>query len=280
MRIAAWLGLVGLLLLTAESLEAGSSGNYYARLRANDAPLAGRFSIYAYMLDSLDTALDLPGRVIALNFRESNGKNSFLIPADLALGGLDQTSWIKGFVALGEKRISGFLGRDDSRWALWWIPADSLGWNSPGDISVRYGFVASSFVPLDDKDAEATVNALPWDDIYAAELSVDRTTAQLRVAPNPAAFDQFPRAKIRRDPVYPKTSRMYAFEGTVHVVAVVDVEGNVTDTYVLHTSATHDLNVSALVAVRKWVFRPGKKGGVKVSGEVIVPVQFAMGAVR
>jgi hypothetical protein len=29
-----------------------------------------------------------------------------------------------------------------------------------------------------------------------------------------------------------------------------------------------------------WTFKPGRKGGVKVAGEVVIPVQFSMGTVK
>ena len=57
-------------------------------------------------------------------------------------------------------------------------------------------------------------------------------------------------------------------------------KGTVDDVFVLHSDATHDLNVSALSAVRKWVFKAGRKGGIKVRGEMVIPVEFSMGSVK
>lgn len=275
--------LVGLLVGAAlhVTVAGAAAGDFYARIRANDAPIGGRFTIYAYMLDSLDVAIPLPGpgRLLVLNFRESNGKDSFLIPGDLAVQGVRHERWQSGFVPLGTHRISGLLGRKDSRWALWWIPAgpDSvLSWSEPEDLTLTYGFMKCRFIPLEDKDARATEAALPWDEIHAATLSADRPTGKVMVPPNPAAFDQTPVVLERKTPLYPKSSRMYDFHGTVHVVVVLNAEGKVTDSFVLHSSATHDLNVAALTAIHDWVFRPGKKGGVKVGGDFVVPVTFSL----
>jgi len=275
--------LAGLLLAAAIhlSVAGASGGDFYARLRANDAPIGGRFTIYAYMLDSLDVSTPLPGpgRALVVNFRESNGKDSFLIPGDLALQGARRDRWQHGFVPLGTQRIAGLLHKDESRWALWWVPAgpDSvLSWNTPLDLTLTYGFMKGNFLPLAEKDAAATLAALPWDAIRAVTLSADRRTDEILVPPNPAAFDQSPLVRERKTPIYPKSSRMYDFEGTVHVVVVLDKTGAVTDSFVLHSSATHDLNVAALTAVNDWVFRPGRKGGVRVGGDFVVPVTFSL----
>jgi TonB family protein len=262
----------------------GPGGDFYGRIRANDAPIAGRISIYAYALDSLDAAVSMPGpgRVLAVNFREANGKDSFLIPGDLALTGARKQTWNLGFIPLGPERIDGLMTRDDSRWALWWIPLGdtTLVWESPLDLQITYGFARSRFVPLEAKDAAATLRALPWADIAATSIPADRPTAELRFPPDPAAFDQAPIARERKDPSYPLTSRMYDFEGMVHVVAVVSDSGTVSDAYVLHSDAVHQLNVAALVAVSDWIFRPGKKNGKAVSGEMVIPIRFGRGESR
>ena len=39
-------------------------------------------------------------------------------------------------------------------------------------------------------------------------------------------------------------------------------------------------DVSALAAVRKWVFKAGRKGGIRVRGEMVIPVHFSMGTVK
>jgi hypothetical protein len=212
MRLAIWAGLLGLLITVSPSpADTDTSGNFYARIRANDAPIGGRFTIYAYMLDSLDTAITMPGpgRVLALHFRESNGRNAFVIPGDLDVRGSHKQQWKGGFLPVGQRRLAGFLPKDDSRWALWWIPSgtDTLIWDSPDNLTFHYGFGKSIFVPLGPKDVKSTLTALPWEEIHAAKLEADRPTSQLAFPPNPAAFDRRPVIKERKTPVYPRSSR-------------------------------------------------------------------------
>jgi len=285
MRLVQRICLLGLLLVLAVPARgADRDGNFYARVRANDAPIGGRFTVYAYMLDSLDAGVELPGpgRVLAINFRQSNGKDSFVIPGDLYLEGATKQRWDQGFVPLGSRRLAGLLPKDESRWALWWVPtgSEALVWESLQELSFHYGFTRSPFVPLNDEDTAATLKALPWEWIAGADLDTNRPVGELAYPPNPAAFDKVPVAKERRAPVYPRSARMYSFEGTVHVVAVVNEKGSVLDTFVLHSDATHELNVSALSAVKRWIFRPGTKGGTRVTGEVVIPVRFSLDSVK
>jgi TonB family protein len=281
MQLKTWAGLLGVLTLVTGLAEAAplSGGNFYARVGANDAPLAGRFHIYGYFLDSLDVAVTGPGpgRILAVNFRGSNGKNAFVVPGDLSIQDSRKQSWNLGFCPLSETGVAGLLDKDESRWALWWVP-DSLAWNGAGDLNLVYGFGKSEFVRLDDKDTRATLAALPWDEIHAASLDADRPTGHVGRMPDPASFDTPPVIKTRRPPVYPLSARVYSFEGTVNVVARITDEGAVADAYVIQSSAIHVLNISALVAVMDWTFRPGKKGGVPVGGEMVIPVRFSLGS--
>ena len=269
MRLMTWAGLIGVLTLVSTVGEAAPplAGNFYTRIGANDAPVGGRFSIYVYMLDSLDAAVETPGpgRIMAVNFRGSNGKNAFVVPGDLVVQGTRKGKWKHGFFPVSEEGLAGLLDEDDSRWALWWIPRDSLVWKGPADLKVHYGFSSSQFVPLSDKDAATTLRALPWDRIGQVTVNADRPTSRLDRAPNPAAFDKAPRVRTRKTPVYPKSSRVYDFEGSVHVVAHVTDTGSVSDAYIIQSSAIHDLNVAALVAVMDWTFRPGKNAPTMIN---------------
>jgi TonB family protein len=283
MRRAGWVGiLLGCFWVSIAGSEPGTEGNFYARIRADDAPLGGRFTIVAYLLDSLDVSLPLPGagRVLALQFRESNGQNAFVIPGDLVLTGLRETRWTGAFLPLGSERLGGLLPKDGSRWALWWVPqSDTLRWGAPRDLKLKYGFTESIFVPLKEKDARATLAALPWTEIEAARFDPEVQTGSPSL-PDPTGFDSAPQVRERRNPEYPRFARFYDFEGTVHVVARVDVAGKVEDAYVLQSDALHELKVAALVAVMEWVFRPGRKEGVPVPGEVVIPILFSLGTVK
>ncbi len=281
LRRLVWLWLLGLL---AAGRGETAGGDFYARLRADDGPIAGRFSVYAYFLDSLDVALPQPasGRMLLLNFREANGDNSFIVPGDLYLKDHRGRSWSRGFNSLETNRLAGFLDRDEARWALWWVPTgvDSLTWSTPLDLSLWYGFAKASFAPLKPEDARAVAGALPWERVTSVDVSVDRSVADLGDAIDPAAFDVPPSVVERVNPVYPKSARQYDLVGTVNVVAVVDERGEIADVFVLQSSATHDLNAAALAAVRKWKFKAGTKGGVSVTGGFLIPVSFSRGSNR
>jgi TonB family protein len=157
---------------------------------------------------------------------------------------------------------------------------DSVGWETFQDLTIHYGFFKSIFVPLKERDTEKILAAVPWETIAGVQIDPDRRVGELLFPPDPAAFDKVPVAKERSQPAYPVSSRMYAFEGSVYTVAVVNAKGTVDDAFVLHSDATHDLNVSALSAVSKWVFKAGRKGGVRVRGEMVIPVHFSMGSVK
>ena len=274
-----WILLLGLL---AAGRSEAAGGDFYARLRADDGPVAGRFSVYAYFLDSLDVAVTppAPGRFLLLNFREANGDNSFIVPGDLYLKDSRGRSWNRGFTSLETGRLAGFLDRDEARWALWWVPAgsDSLLWSTPLDLSLWYGFAKASFAPLKPEDARAVAKAAPWERVNTVEVSANRSVADLGDVIDPAAFDVPPSVVERVNPVYPKSARQYDFTGTVNVVAVVDERGDVADVFVLQSSATHDLNVAALAAVRRWKFKSGTKDGVSVKGGFLIPVSFGRGS--
>lgn len=286
MRFVTCAGLLGMLGLLVPQAVVGSNpaGNFYARVRANDAPIGGRFTIFAYALDTLDVAIEKPGpgRFLLLSFRDANGDDSFVIPGDMSIKGPRSIEWKRGFLPLGDKRLAGLLLKDESRWAIWWLPAemDSVGWDTPLDLTLNYGYAKSIFVPVQDRDLEKILPVLPWDALEGIQVDPDRPVGELLYPPDPAAFDKVPIAKERSQPHYPKSSRMYAFEGSVITVAVVNAKGTVDDAFVLHSDATHELNVSALSAVRKWVFKAGRKGGIRVRGEMVIPVHFSMGSVK
>jgi TonB family protein len=276
MRLPAVLGLLCLLAMTGAETALSESGDYYTRLRANDAPVGGRLTVHAFFLDSLDAAVASPGpgRILALRFDEANGKGSFIVPGDLALVNENDVTWKQGFDAVGDRRLSGFLNKDEERWALWWVP-DTLSGGDPASLKLVYGFSHTPFLPISAAEANKAVQSVPWDEVRGVLLDPQRPVGQLNVPPDPTSFDEPPRLAEGRPPEYPKSIRMYDFSGFVHVVAVIDKAGQVVDAYVIESDAIHILNVSALCAVMDWTFHPGTKSGRKTAGEIVVPVRFA-----
>lgn len=85
-----------------------------------------------------------------------------------------------------------------------------------------------------------------------------------------------PRYRDNPPPTYPERARRLRLEGTVVLAALVDGGGTVDDLAV-HASSGHQLlDDAALRAVRGWLFEPGKRGGLPVTMQVLVPVRFAL----
>ena len=256
--------------------------NFHGRIRANDAPVAGRFTVGAYFLDTLDVAVSrpVPGRMLLLRFHDSNGKDAFVVPGDFEMRGRQRTTYLSSIVPLTGKRLGGSLKKDETRWAILWVPAesDTLIWTDPGDLNLHYGFSNTGFVPLRGRDLAEVIRVIPWADL--ARASQDSIYVDDRTYLDAAAFDQPPVAKIRRNPPYPRSSKMFDFHGSLFVAAQVDVSGYVKDAYVLQSNAAHELNVAALTAVMDWVFRPGLKSGKPVAGDFVIPIEFDLGSVK
>jgi periplasmic protein TonB len=66
----------------------------------------------------------------------------------------------------------------------------------------------------------------------------------------------------------------------VNVAALVDETGEVIDAFVLQSSASHELNMAALVAAMEWTFTPGRKQGQPTRGYVLIPLRFSLGTVK
>jgi len=67
------------------------------------------------------------------------------------------------------------------------------------------------------------------------------------------------------DPVYPPSAKRLGVEGSITVNALIDEKGNVIDTGILKgIQDDKGLGKAAETAMRKWKFRPAKKGGVDV----------------
>jgi protein TonB len=90
---------------------------------------------------------------------------------------------------------------------------------------------------------------------------------------NPATLDQQPIATYQAKPVYPFERRHEGLTGGVVVGFVVDAAGSVQNAYVV-SSTDNAFEASALQAVARWKFKPGRKGGRAVSTRMQVPILF------
>ena len=90
-----------------------------------------------------------------------------------------------------------------------------------------------------------------------------------------ADLDQKPRAIYQPGPTLNKEMRANT-PATVYIIFVVDKDGRVTDPKV-QKSTSPIFDRSALNAVKKWKFEPGKSGGKAVRFRMRVPVTFPKG---
>ncbi len=78
-------------------------------------------------------------------------------------------------------------------------------------------------------------------------------------------------------PKYPQDMRREGTSGIVTVKCLIDEKGNITETSV--ERASNDAFIQpALEALRKWKFKPAKKGGNPVALHVSIPIQFNLNA--
>jgi len=88
-------------------------------------------------------------------------------------------------------------------------------------------------------------------------------------------LDQIPIARLQGKPVYPFEMRRAGMTGTVTVGFVVDANGEVQNAYAI-SSTQRDFESAAILAVTKWKFRPGRKGGRAVATRMQVPIVFSI----
>jgi protein TonB len=83
-----------------------------------------------------------------------------------------------------------------------------------------------------------------------------------------------PLYKQNEPPLYPLKARRLGYEGIVMLKVLIDDNGRVDDLRVLKSSGHRVLDRAALSAVKKWLFEPGTKNGVKKKMWVKIPVRF------
>lgn len=74
----------------------------------------------------------------------------------------------------------------------------------------------------------------------------------------------YPEMIKQAEPEYPRLAKQAGLEGTVHVQALVDKEGNVREARVLRSSGTQSLDDAAVDAAKLCKFKPGIQNGAPV----------------
>jgi protein TonB len=118
----------------------------------------------------------------------------------------------------------------------------------------------------------------------AGGIASDDDREGRRAKPEPAAKARIPKTRVAADreaspiarpqPDYPREAMRRGDEGTVVVLAEIDVNGVPTSVEVADRSGSRELDRSAVDAVRKWRFTPAMKDGRKVASTVRIPVEF------
>jgi len=81
----------------------------------------------------------------------------------------------------------------------------------------------------------------------------------------------------RSNPAYPAQALRAGEQGTVLVLAQVDVNGQVSDARVVHHSGSPTLDRAATNEVRRWKFEPALHDGRPIVASVEVPVNYRLG---
>ncbi|HVY54826.1 MAG TPA: energy transducer TonB, partial [Thermodesulfobacteriota bacterium] len=84
----------------------------------------------------------------------------------------------------------------------------------------------------------------------------------------------YPDYGVNPKPEYPRIAKRHGYEGLVVLNVFVMESGGVGKIEIRKSSGYEVLDNSALDAVRKWTFIPGKKNGRAISSWVVVPIRF------
>lgn len=114
-----------------------------------------------------------------------------------------------------------------------------------------------------ESDSPGEVHSEPSPGSRASSSGVE----QVRAAPDYA---------VNPPPRYPYSARKRGWEGTVMVRVLVSRSGRALEASVENSSGYTLLDRSALKAVQRWTFHPGKRGEIAIKSEVLVPVIFRM----
>jgi TonB family protein len=76
------------------------------------------------------------------------------------------------------------------------------------------------------------------------------------------------------EPKYPKKTAKKKIAGTVKLTIVISAEGRAEDDVKIEKSLDPDLDESAIIAVKQWVFKPAMKDGAPVRVYATILVTF------
>jgi TonB family protein len=128
--------------------------------------------------------------------------------------------------------------------------------------------------------APATVTMTGAEAKAAKKASENNIGRQMQLASNTPLSERVsiavPRYRDNSQPNYPRIASERGYEGLVLLSAEINADGKVGSLKVKKSSGFAMLDRSALDAVKKWKFEPGKKMGRPISMWVDVPVKFVL----
>jgi protein TonB len=140
--------------------------------------------------------------------------------------------------------------------------------------------------PLESRETkleEEFVSVVPQEEVQGegAEKASDATLQKESLTKESGGAtgrvrEAVPLYKINPPPRYPRVARRRGAQGTVVLSVYVDAQGRAANLWVFESSGYKVLDNSALDAVKKWSFEPGRKGNTKVAMWVNVPVRFEL----
>jgi len=83
-----------------------------------------------------------------------------------------------------------------------------------------------------------------------------------------------PQVRSRPDPVHPRELLRRRIEASVRLKVRVGISGKVTNIQIAQSSGYEAMDKSAVEAVRRWEFTPGRRHGQPAAMTVIVPIEF------
>ena len=154
----------------------------------------------------------------------------------------------------------------------------------PEEEEVEVTFVPPQLVDIPLIDANA-VFVIPPTPPPPPDLTVSRSVTVPPTVPagfgrglgnifNLSDLDQAPQPRVQHQPNYPYEMRRQGITGEVEVGFICDAEGGVRDAYVMRSSH-REFEQSAIQAVSKWRFKPGRRAGKNVNVRMSVVIAFS-----
>ena len=119
-----------------------------------------------------------------------------------------------------------------------------------------------------------TVKSTELENNFISNVISTNETSQIN--PGKAFEVASPNYRINPKPRYPLIARKRGHEGEVLLSVWVLEDGSVGELKLEKPSGYSALDESALNAVRKWLFFPGRKNGIPIRSWVTIPIKFQL----